>query len=222
MVPVGAAPCSHASEDRTLGQHVASRLVELGVTDFFCVPGVPHSNLLHSSTLTGTICLSISVLSGQFPCPLLQLEREPSGAGWACALLSCLHIFISAGDFNLVLLDQLIKEPQLRMRCTANELNAGYAADGYARERGVACVVVTYTGSRTIFLCAETTVEVNTIFGLLRAAARSVAVARPLSASRPSVPLTLKLPIDVRTHKAAVLANSGWPQRAECHRRRQQ
>ena len=55
----------------------------------------------------------------------------------------------SAGDFNLVLLDQLIKEPQLRMRCTANELNAGYAADGYARERGVACVVVTYTGAST-------------------------------------------------------------------------
>ncbi len=57
----------------------------------------------------------------------------------------------SAGDFNLVLLDQLIKEPQLRMRCTANELNAGYAADGYARERGVACVVVTYTGACTVF-----------------------------------------------------------------------
>ena len=42
VVPVCAAPCSHASEDRTLGQHVASRLVELGVTDFFCVPGMPH------------------------------------------------------------------------------------------------------------------------------------------------------------------------------------
>lgn len=62
-----------------------------------------------------------------------------------------LLVLVFAGDFNLVLLDQLIKEPQLRMRCTANELNAGYAADGYARERGVACVVVTYTGACTFF-----------------------------------------------------------------------
>ncbi len=30
---------------------------------------------------------------------------------------------------------------------TCNELNAGYAADGYARERGIACCVVTYTGA---------------------------------------------------------------------------
>ncbi|KAK9830951.1 hypothetical protein WJX81_001721 [Elliptochloris bilobata] len=73
--------------DRTLGQHLASRLVELGVTEFFAVPG----------------------------------------------------------DFNLVLLDQMIKEPKLRMINTCNELNAGYAADGYARERGIACCVVTYT-----------------------------------------------------------------------------
>lgn len=53
----------------------------------------------------------------------------------------------TAGDFNLVLLDQMIKEPKLRMVNTCNELNAGYAADGYARERGVACCVVTYTGA---------------------------------------------------------------------------
>jgi pyruvate decarboxylase len=31
------------------------------------------------------------------------------------------------------------------MRYCCNELNAGYAADGYARARGIGCVVVTYT-----------------------------------------------------------------------------
>ncbi len=53
------------AEQRTLGQHLASRLVELGVQDFFAVPG----------------------------------------------------------DYNLVLLDQLLKEPKLNMINTCNELS---------------------------------------------------------------------------------------------------
>jgi len=53
--------------------------------------------------------------------------------------------FSVPGDFNLVLLDQLLKEPRLRMVGCCNELNAGYAADGYARERGFAAAVFTYT-----------------------------------------------------------------------------
>lgn len=53
------------TEGRTLGQHLASRLVELGVEDFFAVPG----------------------------------------------------------DYNLVLLDQLLKEPKLNMINTCNELS---------------------------------------------------------------------------------------------------
>ena len=49
------------------------------------------------------------------------------------------------GDFNLVLLDALIKQPELRMIGCCNELNAGYAADGYARSTGgLSAVVVTY------------------------------------------------------------------------------
>ena len=53
------------AEARTLGQHLASRLVELGVQDFFAVPG----------------------------------------------------------DYNLALLDQLLKEPKLNMVNTCNELS---------------------------------------------------------------------------------------------------
>ena len=55
------------------------------------------------------------------------------------------HYFTVPGDYNLVLLDQMLKNPNLQMINCCNELNAGYAADGYARRRGVAAVVTTFT-----------------------------------------------------------------------------
>ncbi|XP_045786218.1 pyruvate decarboxylase 2-like [Trifolium pratense] len=76
-----------ATSESTLGSHLARRLVEVGVTDIFSVPG----------------------------------------------------------DFNLTLLDYLIAEPKLKNIGCCNELNAGYAADGYARSRGVGACVVTFT-----------------------------------------------------------------------------
>ncbi|XP_052186591.1 pyruvate decarboxylase 1-like isoform X2 [Diospyros lotus] len=76
-----------ASTDATLGSHLARRLVQIGVSDVFSVPG----------------------------------------------------------DFNLTLLDHLIAEPGLKNIGCCNELNAGYAADGYARARGVGACVVTFT-----------------------------------------------------------------------------
>ncbi|EOY07137.1 Thiamine pyrophosphate dependent pyruvate decarboxylase family protein [Theobroma cacao] len=75
------------SSEATLGRHLARRLVQVGVTDVFSVPG----------------------------------------------------------DFNLTLLDHLIAEPELNLIGCCNELNAGYAADGYARSRGVGACVVTCT-----------------------------------------------------------------------------
>ncbi|MBV9387747.1 MAG: hypothetical protein JOZ78_15100 [Chroococcidiopsidaceae cyanobacterium CP_BM_ER_R8_30] len=55
------------------------------------------------------------------------------------------HYFTVPGDYNLLLLDQMLKHPNLQMINCCNELNAGYAADGYARARGVSAVVVTFT-----------------------------------------------------------------------------
>ncbi|KAK4414601.1 Pyruvate decarboxylase 1 [Sesamum alatum] len=75
------------SAEATLGSHLARRLVQIGVSDVFSVPG----------------------------------------------------------DFNLTLLDHLIAEPGLNLIGCCNELNAGYAADGYARARGVSACVVTFT-----------------------------------------------------------------------------
>ena len=80
-------PSTISSSEATLGRHLARRLVQVGVTDVFSVPG----------------------------------------------------------DFNLTLLDHLIAEPGLNLVGCCNELNAGYAADGYARSRGVGACVVTFT-----------------------------------------------------------------------------
>lgn len=44
-----------------------------------------------------------------------------------------------------MLLDQLLLEEKLSWVGTCNELNAGYAADGYARVRGAAACVATFT-----------------------------------------------------------------------------
>lgn len=54
-------------------------------------------------------------------------------------------VFSVPGDFNLTLLDHLLAEPGLNLIGCCNELNAGYAADGYARSRGVGACVVTFT-----------------------------------------------------------------------------
>ncbi|CAM6034398.1 unnamed protein product [Sphagnum compactum] len=54
-------------------------------------------------------------------------------------------VFTVPGDFNLLLLDELLADPEIQLRGCCNELNAGYAADGYARCRGVGACVVTFT-----------------------------------------------------------------------------
>ncbi|KAG8638973.1 hypothetical protein MANES_14G086300v8, partial [Manihot esculenta] len=71
----------------TLGHHLAHRLVEVGVSEVFSVPG----------------------------------------------------------DSNMTLLDYFIDEGGLKLVGCCSELNAGYAADGYARARGVSACAVTFT-----------------------------------------------------------------------------
>jgi indolepyruvate decarboxylase len=53
------------------------------------------------------------------------------------------HLFGVPGDFNLELLQQLEDGGQLKWVGTCNELNASYAADGYARLNGMGAVTVT-------------------------------------------------------------------------------
>ncbi|XVU23824.1 thiamine pyrophosphate-binding protein [Actinoplanes sp. CA-054009] len=54
------------------------------------------------------------------------------------------HLFGVPGDFNLNLLDGLAEVPGLRWTGSPNELGAGYAADAYARSRGLAALITTY------------------------------------------------------------------------------
>jgi pyruvate decarboxylase len=55
------------------------------------------------------------------------------------------HHFVVAGDFNLVLLDQLLTVKELEQVYCCNELNCGYSAEGYARACGAAAAVVTFS-----------------------------------------------------------------------------
>lgn len=73
---------------------------------------------------------SLTMTVGEF---LLQRIRE-AGVG---------HAFGVPGDYNLELLQQLEDTGTLEWIGTCNELNASYAADGYARLNGMAALIVT-------------------------------------------------------------------------------
>ncbi|ENL4361160.1 alpha-keto acid decarboxylase family protein [Salmonella enterica] len=54
------------------------------------------------------------------------------------------HLFGVPGDYNLQFLDHVIDHPTLRWVGCANELNAAYAADGYARLSGAGALLTTF------------------------------------------------------------------------------
>ncbi|MDY6051944.1 MAG: alpha-keto acid decarboxylase family protein [Rothia sp. (in: high G+C Gram-positive bacteria)] len=60
------------------------------------------------------------------------------------ASLGVAEVFGVPGDFNLQFLDHVISNEKLDWVGTANELNGGYAADGYARIKGIGALVTTY------------------------------------------------------------------------------
>jgi len=55
------------------------------------------------------------------------------------------HHFAVAGDYNLPLLDELLKNPSMQQVYCSNELNCGFSAEGYARARGASAAVVTFS-----------------------------------------------------------------------------
>ncbi|OUB30483.1 indolepyruvate decarboxylase [Bacillus thuringiensis serovar yunnanensis] len=54
------------------------------------------------------------------------------------------HVFGVPGDYNLPFLDDIIKHEEITWIGNCNELNAAYAADGYARMKGIGAVVTTF------------------------------------------------------------------------------
>jgi indolepyruvate decarboxylase len=53
------------------------------------------------------------------------------------------HVFGVPGDYVMPFMDYLL-DSSIQLVCTCNELNGGYAADGYARIHGLGALVVTY------------------------------------------------------------------------------
>jgi hypothetical protein len=56
------------------------------------------------------------------------------------------YVFGVPGDYNLELLDYIERDEHLIWVGNANELNAAYASDGYARVKGGLAVVITTFG----------------------------------------------------------------------------
>jgi indolepyruvate decarboxylase len=54
------------------------------------------------------------------------------------------RMFGVPGDYSLALLDHVTHHPTVRWTGCTNELNAGYAADGYGRMRGIAALCTTF------------------------------------------------------------------------------
>ncbi len=60
------------------------------------------------------------------------------------AELGVTELFGVPGDYNLHFLDHVTQHQKIRWVGSANELNAGYAADGYARVRGIGALLTTF------------------------------------------------------------------------------
>ncbi|MFF3564891.1 alpha-keto acid decarboxylase family protein [Streptomyces sp. NPDC002574] len=60
------------------------------------------------------------------------------------AELGIRHLFGVPGDYTMAFLDHVVAHDRIRWVGNANELNAAYAADGYARVRGAGALVTTY------------------------------------------------------------------------------
>lgn len=65
-------------------------------------------------------------------------------------LFSCLSragisdVFGVPGDYNFSILDELGRHPELGFIGCRNELNAGYAADAFARLKGISALLTTF------------------------------------------------------------------------------
>ncbi len=78
------------------------------------------------------------------------LHHRPPDTTVGCFLATRLrqlgvdHLFGLPGDFNLALIDEMLAGSGIEWVGSTNELNAAYAADGYARRRGFGALVTTY------------------------------------------------------------------------------
>lgn len=96
-------------------------------------------------------------------------------------------VFGVPGDYSFSVCDAVLADPKLRWICCCNELNAGYAADGYARVKGAAALSTTYgVGELSATnAVAGSYAERLPIFHLVGIPRMSVQTARAIHASHP-------------------------------------
>jgi TPP-dependent 2-oxoacid decarboxylase len=79
--------------------------------------------------------------------PFIPAPRITTVAGYLLARLAeagLISIFGVPGDYNLPILDAIAARPSLAWIGMATEQGAGYAADSYARQRGIGALVTTF------------------------------------------------------------------------------
>ena len=59
--------------------------------------------------------------------------------------LNIKHVIGEPGDFNLEFLEQISEDDEIEFFGMSNELNAAFAADGYANENGISALMTTYS-----------------------------------------------------------------------------
>jgi TPP-dependent 2-oxoacid decarboxylase len=101
-------------------------------THYGKMSGAPHNNDKIASSPDGT---SPSSATPYTVADYLADRLAESGAD---------HVFGVPGDYTLALLDHIVAHPTLTWTGCTNELNAGYAADGYARLRGIGALITTF------------------------------------------------------------------------------
>jgi indolepyruvate decarboxylase len=92
--------------------------------------------------------------------------------------LGIMHSFTVPGDFAFAIDHALINNSRLKNINSANELNASYASDGYAREKGAAILCTTYAVGELSALngVMGAKAENNIIFHLVGAPASALAI----------------------------------------------
>ncbi|AVT34372.1 thiamine pyrophosphate-binding protein [Plantactinospora sp. BC1] len=95
------------------------------------------------------------------------VETTTVGEYLLCRLhdLGVRHIFGLPGDYNMEFLDQVEAFPDIEWIGSCNEVNAAYAADGYARLAGISAIVTTFGPG-----------ELSVVNGLAGAMAESVPI----------------------------------------------
>lgn len=102
-----------------VGTYLARRLIQIGITEFFAVPGDYNLLLLDQ---------------------LLKFPKELK----VILFLKLIHTHTCISH-TLTLSHTPPAPPHIQLISCCNELNAGYAADGSARKKGVSAMAVTYT-----------------------------------------------------------------------------